>query len=123
MLAGYMVLRRAMLSPIQLVGVGSLQAMTSSGVIARDSKRETAAVEQNGAVGKSGRLGARLAYLVLPLGRIPLRGKYADRGDGNGSGVVLAVVGFGLPSLLNGRESTRLKAGDRFTGHVEGHLR
>lgn len=81
---------------------------------------EIANVEQNGAVGKGGRLGAKLLYLDLPLGHIPLRGDYADRGDGNGAGVVLAVVGFGLLGLLTGGDSARLKAGDTFTGYVDG---
>lgn len=81
---------------------------------------EIASVEKNGAVGKGGRLGARLLYLDLPWGRIPLRGNYADRGDGNGAGVVLAVVGFGILGLLTGGDSARLKAGDSFTGYVDG---
>ncbi|MFM6829079.1 MAG: hypothetical protein ACKOVA_01895 [Novosphingobium sp.] len=81
---------------------------------------EIASVEKNGAVGKGGRLGARLLYLDLPSGQIPLRGDYADRGGGNGAGVVLAVVGFGLFGLLTGGDSARLKAGDTFTGYVDG---
>ena len=81
---------------------------------------EIASVEKNGAVGKGGRLGAKLLYLDLPSGHIPLRGDYADRGDGNGAGVVLAVVGFGLLGLLTGGDSARLKAGDTFTGYVDG---
>lgn len=81
---------------------------------------EIASVEKNGAVGKGGRLGARLLYLDLPSGQVPLRGDYADRGGGNGAGVVLAVVGFGLFGLLTGGDSARLKAGDTFTGYVDG---
>ena len=81
---------------------------------------EIASVEKNGAVGKGGRLGAKLLYLDLPSGQVPLRGDYADRGDGNGAGVVLAVVGFGLLGLLTGGDSARLKAGDTFTGYVDG---
>lgn len=80
---------------------------------------EIASVEKNGAVGKGGRLGARLLYLDLPSGHVPLRGEYADRGDGNGAGVVLAVVGFGLLGLLTGGDSARMKAGDTFTGYVD----
>lgn len=81
---------------------------------------EIASVEKNGAVGKGGRLGTRLLYLDLPSGRVPLRGDYADRGGGNGAGVVLAVVGFGVLGLLTGGDSARLKAGDTFTGYVDG---
>jgi hypothetical protein len=80
---------------------------------------EIASVEKNGAVGKGGRLGAKLLYLDLPSGHVPLRGEYADRGDGNGAGVVLAVVGFGLLGLLTGGDSARMKAGDTFTGYVD----
>ncbi|BDD66869.1 hypothetical protein Sj15T_18900 [Sphingobium sp. TA15] len=81
---------------------------------------EIASVEKNGAVGKGGRLGAKLLYLDLPSGQVRLRGDYADRGGGNGAGVVLAVVGFGLLGLLTGGDSARLKAGDIFTGYVDG---
>lgn len=81
---------------------------------------EIVSVEQNGAVGKAGKLGVRLLYLELPAGRIPLRGEYGDKGDGNGAGVVLAVVGFGLLGLLTGGDSARLKGGDTFTGYIDG---
>lgn len=81
---------------------------------------EIGAVEKNGAVGKGGRLNARLLYLDMPYGHIPLRGEYSHRGDGNGAGVVMAVVGFGLLGLLTGGDSARLKAGDTFTGYVDG---
>lgn len=81
---------------------------------------EIASIEKNGAVGKGGRLGVKLLYLDLPSGHVPLRGEHADKGDGNGAGVVLAVVGFGLLGLLTGGDSARLKAGDTFTGYVDG---
>lgn len=80
---------------------------------------EIVAVKQNGAVGQAGRLSARLLHIDLPTGPLPLRGEFADRGDGNGAGVVLAVVGFGLLGLLNGGDSGRFKAGDMFTGYVD----
>lgn len=80
---------------------------------------EIANVEGNGAVGKGGKLGARLLYIDLPSGQIPLRGEVNDRGGGNGAGVVLAVVGFGLLGLLTGGDSARLKAGDLFTAYVD----
>ena len=80
---------------------------------------EIVSVEGNGAVGKGGKLGARLLYVDLPSGRIPLRGEAKDKGDGNGAGVVLAIVGFGILGLLNGGDSARLKAGDLFTAYVD----
>jgi hypothetical protein len=76
-------------------------------------------VEGNGAVGKGGKLGAKLLYVDLPSGQVPLRGEANDRGDGNGAGVVLAVVGFGILGLLTGGDSARLKAGDLFTAYVD----
>jgi hypothetical protein len=79
---------------------------------------EVVLVKQNGAVGKAGGLTANLLYLDLPSGPIPLRGGYSRKGDGNGAGVLLAVVGFGIPGLLMGGDSARLKAGDTFTGYV-----
>lgn len=81
---------------------------------------EVASVQQNGPVGKGGKLGANLLYLDLPSGKVPLRGGYSRTGSGNGAGVVLAVVGFGIPGLLMGGDSGRLKAGDTFTGYVAG---
>ena len=80
---------------------------------------EIVSVQANGAVGKGGKLGARFLYVDLPSGKIPLRGGVNDRGEGNGAGVVLAVVGFGLLGLLNGGDSARLKAGDEFTAYVD----
>lgn len=77
-------------------------------------------VEKNGAAGKGGKLGARLLYIDMPAGQIPLRGEYTERGDGNGAGVVMAVVGFGILGLLTQGDSARLKAGDSFTGYVDG---
>jgi hypothetical protein len=81
---------------------------------------EIVSVKQNGAVGQGGRLAAKLLYVELSGGRLPLRGEPSDRGDGNGAGVALAVVGFGILGLLTGGDSARLKAGDMFTGYVDG---
>jgi hypothetical protein len=79
---------------------------------------EVADVEQNGAAGKAGKLGVNLLYLDLPSGQIPLRGEIAHRGDGNGAGVAMAIVGFGVLGLLTGGDSARLKAGETFVGYV-----
>jgi hypothetical protein len=79
---------------------------------------EVSLVQQNGPVGKGGKLSLNLLYLELPAGHVPLRGDYSRKGDGNSAGVVLAVVGFGLPGLLMAGDSGRLKAGDTFTGYV-----
>lgn len=81
---------------------------------------EVVRTEQNGAVGRGGRLGIRLLHLDLPSGRVPLRGEHADRGDGNGAGVALAIISFGLLGLFTGGDSARMKGGDTFTGYVDG---
>jgi hypothetical protein len=81
---------------------------------------EVVQVEQNGAVGKPGKLAARLLHLERAEGHVPLRGEHADKGDGNSAGVVLAIVGFGLLGLLTEGDSARLKAGDLITGYVDG---
>lgn len=81
---------------------------------------EVTIVQKNGAVGKGGRLNARLLYVEGPTGKIPLRGEHADKGEGNGAGVALAIMGFGIFGLLNEGDSGRLKAGDVILGFVEG---
>jgi hypothetical protein len=79
---------------------------------------EVVAQESNGAVGHGGKLSARLLYLDLPQGQLPLRGDIANRGGGNGAGVILAVAGFGPLGLLTAGDSARFKAGDMLTAYV-----
>lgn len=79
---------------------------------------EVVMLSVNGAVGKAGKLGARLLYLDLPARRVPLEGTISRNGDGNTGGVVLAVIGFGVLGLLAKGDSARLRAGDVFTGIV-----
>ncbi len=81
---------------------------------------EITSVRKNGAAGKAGQLSAKLLYIDLPSGRIPLRGEPTDSGKGNTTGLVFAVIGFGILGLLNGGDNARLKAGDIFTGYVDG---
>ncbi len=80
---------------------------------------EIVSMEANGAVGHGGKLAARLLYLDLPQGHLPLRGDVANHGGGNGGGVLLAVVGFGIFGLLTQGDSARFKAGDMLTAYVE----
>ncbi|MGL6043710.1 MAG: hypothetical protein ACRC1J_07280 [Sandaracinobacteroides sp.] len=79
---------------------------------------EVVGVAANGAVGKSGRLSARLLHLETPGGTVPLSGEHADEGDSGGAGLALAIVGFGPLGLLLQGDSGRLKAGDIITGRV-----
>lgn len=81
---------------------------------------EVVGVEANGAVGKSGRLNARLLHLETPEGPVPLGGEHSDEGDTGGAGLAIAIIGFGLFGLLHQGDSGRLKAGDIITGRVSG---
>ncbi len=81
---------------------------------------EVIGVEANGAVGKSGRLSARLLHLDTADGPVPLGGEHSDEGDTGGVGLAIAIIGFGLFGLLHQGDSGRLKAGDIITGRVAG---
>jgi len=80
---------------------------------------EIVSIAGNGAVGKGGRLAARLLYLDLPQGHLPLRGEIDQRGAGNGAGVAMAVVGFGILGLLTAGDAARFKGGQTFTSYVD----
>lgn len=79
---------------------------------------EITTVEKNGAAGKGGALAARLLYIQLDGGNLPLTGDLRNKSSGNGTAVGLAVLGFGLFGLLNAGDSGRLKAGDTFTAYT-----
>lgn len=79
---------------------------------------EITTVEKNGAAGKGGALAARLLYIQLEDGNVPLTGDLRNKSSGNGTAVGLAVLGFGLFGLLNAGDSGRLKAGDTFTAYT-----
>lgn len=79
---------------------------------------EVVSSEGNGALGRGGKLSARLLYVDLPSGRLPLAGNIANRGDGNSAGVAMAVVGFGVLGLLTAGDSARLKGGQTFTAYA-----
>lgn len=80
---------------------------------------EVTGLDQSGAVGKRGQLGAKLLYLDLPTGRVPLRGEQNSRGGANTAGFVLGVLSFGLGGLLSRGGNAKLKAGAIFTGYVD----
>ena len=79
---------------------------------------EVVSLEANGAAGHGGKIAARLLYLDMPQGHLPLRGDVANKGSGNGAGVLLAVAGFGILGLLTEGDSARFKAGDMLTAYV-----
>lgn len=76
---------------------------------------EVVSFDSSGAVGKGGKLGVRVLYLDLPEGRLPLKGEANQRGSGNGAGLALAIVGFGLLGLFSAGDSARFKGGDQLT--------
>lgn len=80
---------------------------------------EVASFDSSGAVGKGGKLGVRILYLDLPEGRLPLRGDANQKGNGNGAGVAMAIIGFGLFGLFTAGDSARLKGGDQLTAYVD----
>ncbi|WP_395395576.1 hypothetical protein WBP07_08810 [Novosphingobium sp. BL-8A] len=81
---------------------------------------EIVSLEGNAALGKGGRLAARFVEVELPDGRkLPLRGEMNQRGAGNGAGVALAIVGFGLLGLLNAGDSARFKGGQTTTAYID----
>lgn len=79
---------------------------------------EIVSLEANGAAGKAGRLGAKLLWLEMADGKVPLNGEIKRKGGGNGDGLAMAIVGFGIFGLLNAGDSARFKAGDLFTAFV-----
>ncbi|WEK47592.1 MAG: hypothetical protein P0Y56_04675 [Candidatus Andeanibacterium colombiense] len=80
---------------------------------------EITTVDTNGSVGRGGRLAMRILYLDLAQGRLPLKGELNRKGGGNGAGVAMAVVGFGLLGLLTAGDSARFKGGDIITVYVD----
>jgi hypothetical protein len=79
---------------------------------------EIVSFQPSGAAGKAGRIGAKLLWLELPEGRVPLVGEIKRKGGGNGDGLALAIVGFGILGLLNAGDSARLHGGDLLTAFV-----
>jgi len=79
---------------------------------------EISTVEKNGAAGKGGALAARLLFIQLDDGNIPLSGDLHNKSSGNGTAVGVAVLTFGLLGLLNAGDSGRLKAGETFTAYT-----
>ena len=68
--------------------------------------------------GGKGRLSARLLYVDLPSGRIPISGVRNSEGKANTAGVVMGILSFGLTGLLNKGGNATLKAGDILVGQV-----
>lgn len=76
-------------------------------------------VNGTGAAGGKGQLSAKLLYLDLPSGRIPISGTQGTEGKANTAGLVLGVFSFGLLGLLTRGGNAHFKAGDILVGYVQ----
>jgi hypothetical protein len=79
---------------------------------------EVTEVKENGAFGRSGKMGARLLYVEARGSRIPVLGDQESKGNAGGDRVAFAVVGFGPFGLLARGTQGKLKAGAIFNGYV-----
>lgn len=80
---------------------------------------EMLSVTPNGAAGVSGKMAARLLYLDLPQGHLPLKGEVNNKGNHNDEGLAMAIWGFGIFGLLSKGDSARFKAGDIINATVD----
>lgn len=84
---------------------------------------EVTAAEASGAMGKAGRLRARLLHLDLAGGPVPITGASEDAGKPGGTPVALGALGVGPLALFAPGNNAKLKAGDRLTAYFAGdHL-
>ena len=79
---------------------------------------EVTEIRENGAVGKAGRIGARLLYAEVGGQRIALTGEDRSKGIKGGDRVALAMLGFGVLGLFARGSQGKLKAGHIFNGYV-----
>lgn len=79
---------------------------------------EVTLVDGTGVAGNKGRLSAKLLYIDMPEGRVPISGATGTEGKANTAGIVLGVVTFGVLGLLTKGGNAHLKAGDILTGYV-----
>jgi hypothetical protein len=79
---------------------------------------EVVSATESGALGKSGKLAARLVHVEGPAGPIPLTGTTEENGPGGATQTVLGVVGLGVVGLFARGTNAKLKAGDQLTGYV-----
>jgi hypothetical protein len=79
---------------------------------------EVTYVNGTGAAGNKGRLAAKLLYIDLPSGPLPISGSPGTEGKANTAGVVIGVFSFGLLGLLMKGGNAHFKAGDILTGYI-----
>jgi hypothetical protein len=87
---------------------------------------EVVSAEASGALGRSGKLEARLLYIDAGGERIPIGGENRSAGQGGGRQVTMGMVGFGLAAplaapltLFAPGNNARLKAGDIYSAFIE----
>jgi len=79
---------------------------------------EVTYVNGTGAAGNKGRLAAKLLYIDLANGPLPISGSQGTEGKANTAGVVIGVFSFGLLGLLMKGGNAHFKAGDILTGYI-----
>jgi hypothetical protein len=87
---------------------------------------EVVSAESSGALGRSGKLEARLLYIEAGGERIPIGGENRSAGQSGGRQVTMGIVGLGLAAplaaplaLFAPGNNARLKAGDIYSAFIE----
>lgn len=90
---------------------------------------EVTQAEGSGALGRSGKLDAKLLYLEAAGARIPIGGERSSSGQGGGRQVTMGAVGFALAApiaaplaLLAPGNNARLKAGEIYTAFIDSDM-
>lgn len=83
---------------------------------------EVLSAETSGAVGKAGRLHARLLHIDLGGTQIPITGENEAEGESGASEVALGVLTLGPLALFARGNNAKLKAGELFSAYFAGDL-
>ncbi len=90
---------------------------------------EVTQAEESGALGRSGKLDAKLLYLEAGGTRVPIGGERSSSGQAGGRQVTMGAVGFALAAplaaplaLLAPGNNARLKAGEIYTAFIDGDM-
>lgn len=83
---------------------------------------EVVSAEGSGAVGKRGKLQARLLYIEQGGERIPIKGENATAGASGTGNTVMGVLALGPLGLFARGNNAKLKAGEIFNGYINGDM-
>ncbi len=83
---------------------------------------EVLSAQKTGAVGKSGKLSARLVAVEVGGEEVPISGESKSEGEDASGDVVLGAVGLGPLALLMHGKNAKLKAGEIFNGYFEADM-